>query len=263
MINIQIFENEMFGAIRTVVMNDGQIWFVGNDVALALGYARPAKAIQDHVDMCDIKVLKYKAYPAGGQASGLWQGQDYSDKKLINESGLYALVFGSELPQAQEFKHWVTAEVLPQIRKTGGYIPVQEGDDEMLIMARALLIMQRTVEEQKQQLAEQHPKVRFADAVTASKNSILIRDLAKLITQNGVKIGQARLFYWLRLHGYLFQRETRPIQKWVEMGIFETNETVVGGLTKLTTKVTGKGQRYFIDGFLSGRFCADNMSFAS
>ena len=247
---LQKFNHPQFGEIRTMTMPNGQVGFVGNDVAKVLGYSNYRNAIVNHVDSDD--KLRTQIEYAGQKR----------EVTFINESGLYSLILSSKLPQAREFKHWVTSEVLPQIRKTGGYIPVQEGDDEMLIMARALQIMQRTVEEQKQQLADQRPKVRFAEAVTSSVNSILIRDLAKLITQNGVKIGQARLFYWLRLHGYLFQHETRPIQKWVEQGLFDINETVVGGITRITTKVTGKGQRYFIDGFLSGRFCAENGSFA-
>ena len=170
---LQKFNHPQFGEIRTMTMPNGQVGFVGKDVAEVLGYALPTKAIQDHVNTLDVKVLKYKAFSKTEKASALWKGNDYSDKVIINESGLYALALGSKFPQAQEVKRWVTAEVLPQIRKTGGYIPVQEGDDEMLIMARALLIMQRTVELQKKQLAEQRPKVRFAEVVTSSENSIL------------------------------------------------------------------------------------------
>ena len=133
------------------------------DVATALGYSNTRDAIRKHVDDEDKTTV---AFCDGGS-------NHKTQAVIINESGLYALILGSKLPQAQEFKRWVTAEVLPQIRKTGGYIPVQEGDDEMLIMARALLIMQRTVEQQKKQLADQRPKVRFAEAVTSSENSIL------------------------------------------------------------------------------------------
>lgn len=258
----QKFIHPMFGEIRVLTMEDGQVGFVGKDVAEVLGYKLPRKAILDHVDKDD--VLKWNVIDAKGRRQ---------QTTFINESGLYALILSSKLPQAREFKHWVTCEVLPQIRQTGGYIPIEAADDEQTILARALLIMQRTLEEKDkliaahaEQIEQDRPKVIFAQAVTSCPDSILIRDLAKLITQNGIHIGQARLFYWLRLHGYLFQRETRPIQKWVERGLFDTNVTVFRShgrtFERITTKVTGLGQRYFIDGFLSGRFKADNQSFS-
>jgi len=258
---IQIFSHPMFGEIRTVVLDESnEPWFVGKDVAEALGYAIPTKAINEHVERDDVKSLSYKAFSKMEKASDLWHGQDYSDKLIINESGLYSLILSSKLPQAREFKHWVTSEVLPQIRKTGGYIPVAQEDDEKTILEKALAIYRITLQDCELRLKLQRPLVRFAQAVTACEDSILIRDLAKLITQNGVKIGQQRLFFWLRDHGYLFQRETRPIQHWVEQGIFTTNVTLVGAADyrkqRITTKVTGKGQRYFLEGFLSGRFKA-------
>ena len=138
-----------------------------------------------------------------------------------------------------------------------------EDDDEKMILCKALNIMKRTIEQKDELIESQKPKVLFADAVTACDDSILIRDLAKLITQNGINIGQNRLFYWLRLNGYLFKRETRPIQKWVEQGLFKTNisliETHHGTMERCTTKVTGKGQHYFVNGFVTGRFKADNQ----
>lgn len=256
---IQIFENVQFGQLRGMNVN-GEAWLMGTDVARRLGYANPQKAIRDHVDEED-KTLN-ESFTVNG-----------TTPVLINESGLYSLILSSKLPQAKEFKHWVTSEVLPQIRQTGGYIPIgseegrgkSEESSEQEILSRALLIAHKTIELKSRLLDQQKPKVQFADAVTSCEDSILIRDLAKLITQNGVEIGQGRLFYWLRLHGYLFQRETRPIQKWVEEGIFDTNVSLVqthhGLKERITTKVTGKGQRYFIDGFLSGRFCAENGKF--
>ena len=261
---IQVFNHEQFGEIRTMMMPDGQIGFVGKDVAEVLGYSIPQKAILQHVSEDDRMTLTFKAFSKMEKAS-LWRDNDYSNKTIINESGLYSLILSSKLPQAREFKHWVTSEVLPQIRKTGGYIPVKEEDDEKTILSKALMICRRTIEEKEALLEEQKPKVVFAEAVTSCEDSILIRDLAKLLTQNGVAIGQARLFYWMRLHGYLFQRETRPIQKWVEQGLFDTTVTLVnthhGTKERITTKVTGKGQRYFIEGFVSGRFKAENGSF--
>ena len=228
--NIQIFNDERFGQIRTQYF-EKQAWFVGKDVATALGYKDPSRAVYDRVQACDKTSLLIQQSGSNYKANTLF----------INESGVYSLILSSKLPQAQEFKHWITSEVLPQIRETGGYIPVQDGDDEKLILCRALEILKRTVDRQalklsdqqeklekkELQLKEQAPEVEFAQAVSSSESSILIRDLAKLITQNGVKIGQGRLFYWLRLHGYLFQHETRPIQEWVEKGIFDTQVTMI------------------------------------
>ena len=248
---IQIFESAQFGQVRTMTDENGEPWFAGKDVAEALGYTNPQKAIRDHVDEEDKRTERI-VHPFGGAQQTL----------LINESGLYSLILSSKLPQAREFKRWVTAEVLPQIRKTGGYIPVAEEDDEKTILCKALMIYKRTAEEKEAIIESQKPMVRFAEAVTASDDSILIRDLAKLITQNGVNIGQTRLFSWLRAHGYLFQHETRPIQKWVEKGLFEIHVTLVetnhGTKERCTTKVTGKGQRYFVEGFLSGKFTFGN-----
>lgn len=241
---IQIFDNAQFGQLRGMNIN-GEAWLMATDVARKLGYSNPQKAIRDHVDEED-KTLN-ESFTVNG-----------TSPVLINESGVYALIFSSKLQKAREFKHWVTSEVLPQIRKTGGYIPVSEIDDEKTILCKALMIYKRTIEQKKAIIEKQKPMVKFAKAVTACDDSILIRDLAKLITQNGINIGQNRLFWWLRSHGYLFKNETRPIQKWVEKGLFETHisliETNHGTMERCTTKVTGKGQRYFIEGFLSGRF---------
>ena len=241
---IQFFKHEKFGDIRTINKN-GEPWFVGKDVASVLGYKKTADAIAMRVDPEDKGVGKLQT-PGGNQ-----------QVIIINESGLYSLILSSKLPQAKEFKRWVTNEVLPQIRKTGGYIPLNGSEDSGEIMARALMIAQRTIEQKDALLEMQKPKVRFAEAVTGSDGSILIGELAKLITQNGYEIGRTRLFDWLRRNGYLFKNSTEPIQKWVEKGLFETKVSLIhthhGEHEVLTTKVTGKGQRYFIDVFLSGR----------
>ena len=184
---------------------------------------------------------------------------------IINESGLYALIFGSKLKSAKRFKHWVTSEVLPSIRKNGGYIDGQEtmSDDELL--AKALMVAQNKIAEknriiaQKQERIDQmQPKEVFADAVSTSKQSILIGDLAKLICQNGHSIGQKRLFRWMRDNGYLMKQGSSynmPKQKYVEQGIFEIKESTINnpdGSVRLTrtTKITGKGQIFFINKFL-------------
>ena len=236
---IQIFKNDRFGEVRTMVIND-EPWFVGKDVAEVLGY----RLARDHVEDDDKKGVPIQN-PLGGK----------QEMTIINESGLYSLILSSKLPQAKEFKRWVTNEVLPQIRKTGGYIPLNDCEDTGEIMARALMIAQRTIEQKDALLEMQKPKVRFAEAVTGSDDSILIGELAKLITQNGYEIGRTRLFDWLRRNGYIFKNSTEPIQKWVEKGLFETKVSIIhthhGEHEVLTTKVTGKGQRYFIDVFLS------------
>lgn len=250
--NIQIFENAEFGQVRTMVMPDGQIGFVASDLAKGLGYTHTPHMVRllddDEKDVLKVDTL-------GGK----------QNMTVITESGFYHATIKSQIPQAQAFRKWVTSEVLPQIRKTGGYIPVKEEDDEKTILCKALMIYKKTLEQKEKLIEEQKPLVDFANAVTSCDDSILIRDLAKLITQNGVNIGQGRLFYWLRLNGYMFQRETRPIQKWVEKGLFETNITLVnthhGTKERCTTKVTGKGQEYFVNGFITGKFKAVNGDF--
>ena len=247
---IQIFENERFGQLRGMII-EGEPWFVGKDVAQVLGYKDASRAVFDHVDKEDKTSLVIHQSGSNYKANTI----------VINESGLYALILSSKLPQAREFKRWVTAEVLPQIRRTGGYIPVSREEDEKSILCKAVEILRRTLEQREELIEEQRPKVEFAEALTSSTGSILIRDLAKLLTQNGVPIGQKRLFAWLRHNGYLFQRETRPIQRWVEQGLFDTSVTLVqthhGTQERCTTKVTGKGQEYFVSGFLSGKLAIE------
>ena len=245
--DIQIFQNPLFGEVRTLKLPDGQVGFVGKDVATALGYKDSKRAVYDHVDVDD-KTTVLIQHP----------GSNYkTNAVVINESGLYSLILSSKLPQAKQFKHWVTSEVLPQIRQTGGYIPVKQEDDELSIMARAHQIMLKTIKKKDELLEAQRPLVIFAKAVTSSNGSILIGELAKLIAKNGVEIGRTRLFRWLRNHGYLFKHSTEPIQKWVEKGLFETHVTVVttnhGTKEKITTKVTGKGQEYFINIFVNNK----------
>lgn len=250
---LQIFNSNEFGSIRTVSINN-EPYFVAKDVAEILGYSNPRKAIIDHVDEEDKGVTKCDTL--GG----------VQDLTVINESGLYSLILSSKLPNAKRFKHWVTSEVLPSIRKNGGYIAGQESltDDEL--MAKALLVAQNKIAErdaiiqhQQAQIEADRPKTIFADAVSASQTSILIGDLAKLICQNGIQIGQKRLFEWLRNKGYLIKNgasKNMPMQRYLEQGLFEVKESNVQNpdgsirITK-TTKVTGKGQVYFINKFLA------------
>lgn len=242
---LQIFKNEEFGEVRTVTI-DNEPWFVGKDVAEALGYSKARNAISAHVSDEDKKDAPIQGTPGGTQ-----------NMTIINESGLYALIFGSKLESAKRFKHWVTSEVLPTIRKTGGYqMQALQGKE---LLALAVLEAQKTIEEQTAQIERMKPKEIFADAVATSHTAILIGDLAKLLKQNGVETGQKRLFVWMREHGYLIKRKgadwNMPTQKSMEMGLFEVKESTVNnpdGSVRInkTTKVTGKGQQYFINKFL-------------
>lgn len=242
---LQIFNNEEFGEIRTVTI-DNEPWFVGKDVAEALGYAEPRSAVSKKVEECDRGVAEMET-PSGKQKM-----------TTINESGLYALIFGSKLESAKRFKHWVTSEVLPSIRKTGGYDMKQPQGKELL--ALAVLEAQRTIKEQTAQIEEMKPHAILGQAITTANTSILVRDLAKILRQNGVDIGAQRLFGWMRENGYLIKRKgsdwNLPTQKSMDMGLFEIKESVHidgNGCNKIsrTPKVTGKGQQYFINKFLS------------
>lgn len=254
---LKIFENPAFGKVR-VVEQGSEPWFVGKDVAEILGYSDLNKAVAMHVDDDD-KKLNDKTSPSFGQRG----------TTLINESGLYSLVLSSKLPDAKKFKHWVTAEVLPAIRKTGGYIAGSEKMSDAELMAKAVLVAQATIKERDARIKElesdtqrMKPKEIFADAVSASDQTILIGDLAKLIKQNGHDIGQKRMFEWLRNNGYLIKRQgadyNSPTQRAMELGLFRIKETAVthsdGHVTvSKTVKVTGKGQAYFVNKLLGAK----------
>lgn len=251
---LQIFNSEEFGEIRTIT-KDNETYFVGKDIAKALGFTNPRDAIATHVFDEDKGVDTIDTL--GGKQS----------MTVINESGVYALVFGSRLESAKRFKHWVTSEVLPSIRKNGGYIAGQETLSDEELLSKALMVAQRKIDEKNNIIAMQDsriqgmiPKEIFADAVATSHTSILIGYLAKLICQNGVQIGQKRLFEWLRENNFLIKSGTSrnmPKQRYVEQGLFEVKESNIQNpdgsvrITK-TTKVTGKGQVYFVNKFLKG-----------
>ena len=168
---IQIFKNEQFGEIRTMLDEKGQPWFVGKDVARRLGYINPVKTIRTHVKEVDKGETEMDT-PGGIQTV-----------TIINESGLYALVLSSKLPQAEEFKHWVTAEVLPQIRQTGGYIPLKDKDGRELsdleIMCRAMQIMKRSIEQKEKLIANLQPKAEYCDEVLDSVDCLTMTQVAK------------------------------------------------------------------------------------
>ena len=250
---IKIFESPEFGRIRTVMDEKGEPWFIGKDVATLLGYSNTRDALRKHVDEEDKTTVAIRDIGSNYQSMTV----------IVNESGLYSLILSSKLPRAREFKRWVTSEVLPQIRRTGGYIPLAAEDDDKTILAKAVRILNRTLEQKDELLEAQRPKVEFADAVTTGDGCILMSELAKLLTRNGYPTGRTRLFRWMRENGYIFKRSTEPIQKWVEEGIFATSVTMIkthhGSEERVTTKVTGKGQEYFLRmlsvecGMLNGR----------
>lgn len=223
--NLKIWESQEFGVLR-VIERDGEPWMVGRDVAQALGYFNVSKAVATHVDSED---KRFEMLPIADAQNGHVLGA--TKTTLINESGLYSLVLSSKLPGAKRFRRWVTGEVLPSIRKDGGYIKTAPGMTDADIMAKAILLAQKTIEGQKAQIDEMTPKALFADAVSASSTSILVGDLAKLIRQNGMDIGQNRLFDWLRNNGYLIRAKgmswNMPTQRSMDLGLFEVKETSI------------------------------------
>lgn len=230
--------------IATVTLENGDILFCAKHVATALGYTNTNKAIKDH---CRGVTNRYPIVDSLGRSQ---------EAVFISEGDVYRLIASSKLPSAVEFEHWLFDEVVPQIRRTGGYIPTGESPEET--MARAVLIAQETIRRQKAKLEEQAPKVLFADAVASSKRSILIGELAKILKQNGMDTVQNRLFKRLREDGYLMKKNgvpNMPTQRAMELGLFEVKETSIShadGHSSLnfTTKVTPKGQQYFIQKYL-------------
>ena len=267
---IKLFTAPSGAQLRTVVQ-DGTIYFVGKDAAQMLGYSDTFGALKKHVDAEDKQNCQNDSFET---PRGL---------TIINESGLYSLILSSKLEEAKAFKKWVTSEVLPAIRKSGGYMVDIANETPEETMARALLVANETMNRQKERLAaleaktnEQAlelaqqdvtikqqalelevtaPKALFADAVANSDTCILIGELAKLLRQNGVEIGQNRLWKWMRDNRYICKANTQPTQRAMEQGLFRVIERSVidgNGCTRLclTTKVTGKGQQYFINQFL-------------
>lgn len=240
---IQVFSNSEFGQIRAIKDESGDPLFIAVDVCQALGLGQVTNALR-RLDDDERTLISIKGH----------------DVNAVNESGLYSLVLSSRKPEAKAFKRWVTHEVLPAIRKDGGYMVARDETPEET-MARAVIMAQSTMERQKARIAAQEaeiaelrPKAFFADAVAASDGTCLVGELAKMLTQAGFTIGQNRLFERLREDGYLGKsgcNRNVPKQKYVEMGLFKVKETAIAhsdGHVSLnrTTKVTGRGQRYFM-----------------
>ena len=237
---IQVFQNNELGELRVIEINS-EPWFVAKDICEILGLSNPTMAI-NRLDEDERTKLNL-----GRQG----------EANIVNEYGLYNLILASRKKEAKEFKRWITHEVLPAIRKTGGYIAGEEkmSDDELI--AKAMGVLHRKLEQANKQLEQQKPKVIFADSVETSKDSILIRDLAKLLNQNGIDMGQNRLYDYMRENGYLinsrFEDRNMPTQKAMNMGLFEIKEGTIntshGTRLARVTKVTGKGQIYFMNKF--------------
>lgn len=245
MANIQVFEYQN-SKVRTVDM-DGEAWFVLKDVCAVLGISNNRMAA-DRLDD-DEKGVSLIDTLGGKQ-----------EMVIVNESGLYHVILRSDKPEAAPFRRWVTNDVLPAIRKTGSYNAPQLTRSQLL--ATALIAAHEELEEKDKQIAELTQKGIFADAVSASKKSILVGEMAKLLSQNGINIGQNRLFDWLRRNGYLIKDPKRsdynlPTQRSMEMGLFEIKETTIQHSDHIsinrTPKISGRGQVYFVNLFLKAK----------
>ena len=250
----RIFENPAFGTIRAVTI-DGEPWLVGKDVAAALGYKNTKDALIRHIDPEDKRGSRFPT-TSGEQ-----------EMTIINESGVYSLVLSSKLPDAKKFKRWVTSDVLPTIRKTGAYMTPDTLEAALLNPDTLIRLAQNLKEEQARRMALEkqaeadRPKVIFANAVAVSGDVMLIREFSKQLRQNGVDMGEKRLFADLRARGFLIQAKGREYhkltQKAVEMGLFKTREIAIthsdGAIsTRTTPLLTGKGRQYFMKLYLNG-----------
>jgi len=249
---IKIFKNERFGEIRTAGTSEEPLFCLA-DVCKVLELGNPSQ----------VKTrLEYGVISNEVITDALGRQQEMT---FVNEDGLYDVILDSRKPQAKAFRKWITSEVLPSIRKTGGYITANADETDADIMARALIVAQETLKRRDERIKsletereQDKPKVAFANAIEASKSSCLIGELAKILTQNGYKIGQNRLFAWMRKNGYLGTKGERyniPNQQYVEQGLFELKKGVRSGNdgvlhTTITPKITGKGQSYFINKFI-------------
>ena len=240
--DIQVFQNDQFGKIRAMRGEDGEPMFVAADVCKALDLSNPTVAVSS------LDADERAKFNLGRQG----------ETNCVTEPGFYKLVMRSRKPEAKAFQRWVTHEVLPALRRDGGYMVARDETPEQT-MARAVLLAQQTIDRQKSRIAELEPKALFADAVAASDGTCLVGELAKMMRQNGVEVGQNRLFAMLREDGYLGnvgQNRNVPTQRAMDLGLFRIKETAVthsdGHVTiNRTPKVTGKGQIYFVK-----RYCA-------
>ena len=243
---MMIFNNPEFGSVRTVCI-DGEPWLVGKDVAVILGYSNDRDALQAHVDAKDKRIIQKSDFPTFKISN--------RGMTVINESGLYSLVLSSKLPTAKKFKRWVTAEILPTIRKTGGYVANEDVFVETYLpfadepIKQLFKIQCRVINQLNERIRKDEPKVKFADHVGDSTNVIDVNRMAKLCADHGIRIGRNRLFAWLRSRGILMGGNI-PYQEYIENGYFRVKESVyeTNGQTRTyqQTFVTGKGQQYIL-----------------
>lgn len=248
---ITVFNKEGFGNIRTLTI-DNEPWFVGKDIAQDLGYSNHRKALLDHVSTEDKK---------DGVTIRDSIGRD-QNPTIINESGLYSLILSSKLPRAKEFKHWVTSEVLPAIRKTGSYhlpkgkellaLALVEANNTISAMGKENFQLKMDVAHKTEEIVDLKPRAVFADRITASKDTISMNDMALLITQNGKDMTRVGLFKWMRDNGYIYKRSTKAKQKYVKEGLFKLHTFASTGGYRIysSTRITGKGQKYFLEKIL-------------
>ena len=252
--DLKVFQNSQFGELEILTI-DNKEWFPAIKVAEILGYTNPRKAIRDHA--------KERGVTIHSVIDSLGRNQD---KKFIDEGNLYRLITRSKLPQADQFEEWVFEDVLPAIRKHGVYATDDVIENTLNNPDYIINVLTEYKKEKEQNLLLQQevetnkPKVLFADSVAGSDNSILVGELAKILKQNGVDIGQNRLFKWLRNNGYLIKKGGEsynlPTQKSMDLKILDIKKRIINnpdGSSKVsrTPKVTGKGQQYFINKFLA------------
>lgn len=228
---LRIFNNPEFGSVRTVTISD-EPWFIGNDVAKALGYQNGSRDIGRHVDEEDR--MEYPFY----------DGVQTRKVIIINESGIYSMVFGSKLPKAKEFKHWVTAEILPSIRKNGGYIQNQENMTPEQIVANALIVAQKIIDDKDKQIAEMKPKSDYFDSLVDSKLLTTFRDTAKEL-----HIPPKQFTQWLVDRGYIYRDRhniIKPYEQYRKQGLFKMKDFLTpAGYSNVQTYVTVKGKETF------------------
>lgn len=247
--DIKIFGNPNFGDIRIAVNEKGEALFCLLDVCKALELANPSqvKTRLDSSNLISVEVTTKSANRHG-------EFTRTTSMTYIGEANLYRCIFQSKKEEAKAFQDWVFGEVLPQIRKTGGYIPVSADDDEKTVLAKALGIMKRTLEEKDRLIEEQRPMAELGRQVSGSKENIMVGEMAKILYENGIEIGRRRMFKWLRENGYIFKQSREPMQKWIERGIMAVKECWIstdhGMELAVTPMITGKGQQHFLQIFL-------------
>ncbi len=247
--DIKIFGNPTFGDIRIAVNEKGEPLFCLLDVCKALELANPSqvKTRLDSSNLISVEVTTKSANRHG-------EFTRTTSMTYIGEANLYRCIFQSKKEEAKTFQDWVFGEVLPQIRKTGGYIPVSADDDEKTVLAKALGIMKRTLEEKERLIEEQRPMAELGKQVSGSDENIMVGEMAKILYENGIEIGRRRLFKWLRENGYIFKQSREPMQKWIERGIMAVKECWIstdhGMELAVTPMITGKGQQHFLQIFL-------------